>query len=110
MPNTPHRLYYGRPTTTVTSVYTVPANARTILKQIMVGNNHTENVVLSVFVVPSGGSTPSGTTNRAIVATIAPGQTETLDMSAVMMPGDTLWVSANITNVLQVWISGVVNT
>jgi len=113
MPNTPHRLYYGAPGTGVGSVaaYTVPVNARVMLKQVMVCSNHSADTTISIYVVPSGGTTPpSGSTNRAIFATITPGQTETIDMSAVMMPGDTLWISASIGNVLQVWISGVVNS
>lgn len=107
MPTTVKELYLGQPGTTITTLYTVPASTRTIVKQIIVCNTTSTPISLQLHSVPNGGS---ATTANAIIynAQFTANSTTTFDLSMVMdVAGDTIRALQSAATSLTVNISGV---
>jgi hypothetical protein len=94
------RLYKGTiAATTETTVYTVPANTNVTVKQILLCNSHTGDVQVTIKV--------AGTrwlTNKILSTS----ETLILDLAQVVKTGETITVTCNTANVLDVYMSGTV--
>ncbi|WJN62800.1 hypothetical protein [Streptomyces phage phiScoe2] len=97
MANTPKSFYRGSPTTTLTTVYTVPTKATAIVTNIVITNTTSGSLTAQIrlggqMIVP----------NTAVPAT----GFLTLDITQVMAEGDTLQVQSSATG-MSMFISGV---
>ncbi|MBB5325206.1 hypothetical protein HNQ34_002306 [Anoxybacillus tepidamans] len=98
MAATAKRLYLGNPSTTLTTVYTVPVNTTTIVKSIVICNTSATDTTASIVI-----STAGIVYNMPIKGK----DTVIIDMSLVMYANDTIQVQQGIANNLNITISGV---
>lgn len=90
---TPAKLGQAAITTGVTTLYTTPANTRTILKELSIANTTAAAISVRIFLVPSGGS--AGTTN-AFMYDISVPANNVLQYNGVQVldAGDTIRIQA----------------
>jgi hypothetical protein len=106
MAYTPKRLYIGQPGTAISTLYTVPASTKTIVKNITLTNTTASDATVTVNFVPSGGI--AGVANRIISThTVTANNTTIIDLSAVLETGDTIQALQGTANAVTVYISGV---
>lgn len=90
---TPTKLGQSAITTGVTTLYTVPASTRTLLKEFSVANTTGADIDVRVFLVPSGGT--AGTGNAFLYDIPVPtGNALQYNGVQVMNAGDTIQVQA----------------
>jgi hypothetical protein len=91
---TPAKLAQGAITGSTTTVYTVPASTRTMVKEIDICNTTGGALTVNVHLVPSGGS--AGTSNALLYGTSI-NANSTLQWSGVqvMNAGDTIQVQGS---------------
>lgn len=101
----PKRLYIGQPAAAGTTLYT-SAGESTIVKQIAITSTVPTQTMLSLHLVPSGG-TPSAA-NALVYNRAFDGLTiTTINLSQVLDEGDSLYALQSSANALTVIISGV---
>lgn len=106
MPYTPKRLYVGQPGTSIGTVYTVPANSRVIVKNIVLVNTASSDVTVNLHFVPSGQS--PGNENKIIADyAVRAKDTVVIDLSAVLEAGDTIQAAQSTVGAVTVYMSGV---
>jgi len=90
---TPTKLGQAVITTGVTTLYTVPANTRTLLKEFSIANTTGASINVRVFLVPSAGS--AATTNAFLYDVPVPNN-NALQYNGVqiMNAGDTIQIQA----------------
>jgi hypothetical protein len=90
---TPVKLGQAAITTGVTTLYTVPASTRTLLKEFSIANTTAAAINVRVFLVPSAGS--AGTTNAFLYDVPVP-ENNTLQYNGieVLNAGDTIQIQA----------------
>jgi hypothetical protein len=89
----PTKLGQAAITTGVTTLYTVPASTRTLLKEFSIANTTGAAINVRVFLVPSGGS--AGTGNAFLYDVSVPANNALqYDGVQVMDAGDTIRVQA----------------
>ena len=89
----PTKLGQAAITTGVTTLYTVPASTRTLLKEFSIANTTGAAINVRVFLVPSGGS--AGTGNAFLYdASVPANNALQYDGVQVMNAGDTIQVQA----------------
>ena len=72
-----------------TTIYTAPMNRRVIVNSILLFNNHSSNIVCSLWLVPNGSST--NTTNKFFEKSLYNKQTASIQqLPIVLEPGDSL--------------------
>ena len=86
-------------TTSVATIYTVTApKTKAVIKQILVANTGTSNTTVTLHVVGASGT--AGTGNKVIPeVSIAPNSTVTLDITQVMLVGETIQALASANNI-----------
>ena len=90
---TPTKLGQSAITTGVTTLYTVPASTRTLLKEFSISNTTAAAINVRVFLVPSAGS--AGTANAFLYNVSVPANnTLQYDGVQVMNAGETIQVEA----------------
>lgn len=90
---TPTKLGQAAITTGVTTVYTVPASTRALLKEFSIANTTAAAINVRVFLVPSGGS--AGTSNAFVYdVPVAANDALQYDGVQVLNAGDTIQVQA----------------
>jgi len=93
---TPTKLGQAAITTGVTTLYTVPASTRTLLKELAIANTTGADINVRVFLVPSAGT--AGTTNAFIYDVPVPtGNVLQYNGVQVMNAGETIQVQAAAT-------------
>lgn len=92
--------------TSVTTIYTVPANTTTLLKELAICNTRSSDINVRVFLVPSGGS--PATSNALVYDFAVPSNLPFVlgPLNTAMNAGATLRVQANVTG-LTIISSGV---
>lgn len=90
---TPTKLGQSAITTGVTTLYTVPASTRTLLKELSIANTTGAAINVRVFLVPSAGSAGTSTAFLYDVAVPA-NNTLQYDGVQVMNAGETIQVQA----------------
>jgi len=90
---TPTKLGQAAITTGVTTLYTVPASTRTLVKELSIANTTAAAINVRVFLVPSAGT--AGTTNAFLYDLPVPGN-NTLQYNGVqvMNAAETIQVQA----------------
>jgi len=90
---TPAKLGQAAITTGVTTLYTVPASTRTLLKEFSIANTTAAAINVRVFLVPSAGS--AGTSNAFLYDVSVPGG-NSLQYNGieVLNAGDTIQIQA----------------
>jgi hypothetical protein len=101
---TPAKLGQAAITTGVTTLYTVPANTRTLLKEFSIANTTGSPINVRVFLVPSAGT--AGTGNAFLYDVPVP-DANALQYNGVqvMNAGDTIQIQAATTG-LTIFASG----
>lgn len=96
--------------TSVTTVYTVPAATATIIKEIVLANTTSSAATFSIYRVPNGGS--AAATNSIMEdVSVAANSTVVYGLSMVMdTVGDFIAVQQGTTSAICHTISGVENT
>jgi hypothetical protein len=90
---TPAKLGQAAITTGVTTLYTVPASTRTLLKEFSIANTTAAAINVRVFLVPSAGS--AGTSNAFLYdVSIPANNTIQYNGIEVMNAGDTIQIQA----------------
>jgi len=91
---TPVKLGQAAITTGVTTLYTVPANTRTLLKEFTIANTTGAAINVRLFLVPSAGT--AGTTN-AFIYDVAVPNANSLQYNGVevLNAGDTIQIQAS---------------
>jgi kynurenine formamidase len=103
---TPKRLYVGQPGTSLGTLYTVPANTKTIVKNIILTNTTGTAANVTIHFVPNGGSADA--TNKIISSyTVNTNDTVVIDLSSVLETGDTIQAIQGTANAITVYVSGV---
>lgn len=93
-------------TTTAAVLYTVPAATTTIIKQVLVSNVSGIDARATVHLVPSGGSPVAE--NKAFGEILVPANTTQLvDGSIVIPTGATVQALANVSDAINIHVSGV---
>lgn len=103
---TPVRLYIGQPSTSQTTLYTVPSTTSLIVKQITICNTSTSSASISLNVVPFGGSASSANlvvSNYSVQANA----TQSLNLSQVLSTGDVISALQGTSGAITLIISGV---
>lgn len=107
MAYTPTILYpSGYPSSGGETLYTVPANTTTIVKNIVMTNTANDDATLHISVVPPSGS-PSPSNRIASGLSVPANGINTLDVSIVMPSGGSLHATNNTNQAIAVTISGV---
>jgi hypothetical protein len=90
---TPTKLGQAAITTGVTTLYTVPASTRTLLKEFSIANTTAAAINVRVFLVPSAGT--AGTSNAFLYDVSIPGN-NTIQYNGieVLNAGDTIQIQA----------------
>ena len=90
---TPAKLGQAAITTGVTTLYTVPANTRTLLKEFSIANTTAASINVRVFLVPAAGS--AGTSNAFLYDMPVPNN-NALQYNGieVLNAGDTIQIQA----------------
>jgi hypothetical protein len=90
---TPTKLGQAAITTGVTTLYTVPAATRTLLKELSIANTTGAPINVRVFLVPSAGSAGTG---NAFLYDVAVPNANTLQYNGVevLNAGDTIQIQA----------------
>lgn len=111
MAYTPTRLYTGQPGTTITTLYTVPASTRVIVRQIIVANTTGTAATFTLHLVPnSGGSVGTAAAANAIATavSVAANSTTYLEVRQVLgAANDTIQALQGTASALTFAISGV---
>lgn len=90
---TPVKLGQAAITTGVTTLYTVPASTRTLLKEFSIANTTGADINVRVFLVPAGGT--AGTTNAFLYDVEVPtGNALQYNGVEVMNAGETIQIQA----------------
>jgi hypothetical protein len=98
-------LYRGQPTTSNTTLYTVPGSTDAKIASITICNTTTTAATLTLSVVQSGGT--AGVTNQIMAAYSVPASaTVIIDSSVYMNTGDFVAGLQGTTSALTVTISG----
>lgn len=107
----PKRLYTGAPGTTITTLYTVPAATKVIVKQIIITNTTATNATISLYLVPNNaGAVGTAAVGNAIAtAQIIPANSSVhLDLAQVLdAANDTVQALQGTASALTLVISGV---
>lgn len=102
----PKRLYIGQPSTSLGTLYTVPANTKTIVKQIILSNTTGTDATVTLHFVPNGQT--AGNENKIFsTLTVTANNTGIFDLSAVLEAGDTIQAVQGTANAITIHISGV---
>jgi len=89
-------------TTSLTTIYTVPANRTAIVKNIQISNEHSSNNLVEVFVTDSSASVDYEIYHKSL----ASGETINAALAPVILEsGDILKVKAAVANVVEGIIS-----
>jgi hypothetical protein len=107
MPYTPKRLYIGQPGTTLGTLFTVPANTKVIVTNIVLCNTATTTVKVTLHFVPNGSSASNA---NKIIADYPVSANDTVvidDLSIVLEAGDTIQAVQDTANAVTVYVSGV---
>uniref|UniRef100_A0AAU7GXA0 Minor tail protein n=1 Tax=Streptomyces phage Kamino TaxID=3158857 RepID=A0AAU7GXA0_9CAUD len=97
MANAPTKIYRGSPTTTLTTVYTVPTKTTTIITNIVISNTTAAALAAQIRI---GGQTLVPNTPVPVTGFL------TLDITQVMTEGETLQVQSSGSG-MAMFISGV---
>jgi hypothetical protein len=98
-------LYQGQPTTSATTLYTVPAATTAKIASIVISNTTGTAATITLDMVPSGGTT--GATHRLLTAVPVPANATTvLDSVIYMSTGDFIAGLQGTSSALTVTISG----
>ncbi len=90
---TPVKLGQAAITTGVTTLYTVPANARALVKELNIANTTSGAIAVRVFLVPAAGT--AGTTNALLYdAAVAANDALQYNGIQVLNAGDTIQIQA----------------
>jgi len=90
---TPAKLGQAAITTSVTTLYTVPASTRTLLKEFSIANTTAAAINVRVFLVPSAGT--AGTSNAFLYdVSIPANNTIQYNGIEVLNAGDTIQIQA----------------
>src|SRR5437870_2744836 len=102
---TPKRMYFGTPGITDATAYTAPsATPAAIVKQIMMTNTTATAATLSIGL----NGTAATAANQIVAAVSVPASgVITLDLSLVLITGETLHILQGTASALNVIISGV---
>lgn len=103
MAYTPVRIYAGTPASGEQVSIVGAITGSRIIKQIVMCNTGSSASLVQLSVVPSGSTAIA---SRIFNQTIALGETVVLDLSHVMVAGDSIWAAQSGTSVV-VHISGV---
>ncbi|OPH47632.1 hypothetical protein BC351_10610 [Paenibacillus ferrarius] len=106
MINTPKRLYVGQPTTAATTLYTVPANTTTIVKNILITNTTATSSNITIYAVPN--SQTVGNQHKILAAyTVKGNDTISMDVSLVVSSNDTIQALQGTSAAISIYVSGV---
>jgi hypothetical protein len=98
-------LYRGQPTTSVTTLYTVPGSTNAKIESIIAANTTTTPATLTLYAVPSGGT--AGTTNILVPGVSVPGSSLFLiDTPSYLDAGDFIAGLQGTASALTLLISG----
>lgn len=104
--HTPKRLYTDQPGTSVETLYTVPTDTTTIVKNIVLSNTTGADETITIHFVPSGGTADA--TNQIVSnSAIGANDTVTIDLSGVLEVGDTIQAVQVTSGAITAYISGV---
>ncbi len=103
---TPKAIYVGALAGAVATLYTASTSGGAIVKEIVLCNTSSLTRTVTLYVVPSGGS--SDATNEFLAQqVIDPNGTLVLALSTVMAIGDTIRGFADLANVVSLRVSGM---
>ena len=107
---TPARLYGpSAPTTSISTLYTVPSSTSVTIKQILLSNTSSASASITINLVPTSGT--AQTSNEIIPNMVMmPNSIFTLDLSQVMNTNDTLQGLQSSSGAINVTISGTTLT
>ena len=89
-------------TTSLTTIYTVPTDRTTIIKNIQISNEHSSNNLVEVFVT----DTSESTTHEIYHKSLASGETVNAALSAVVLEsGDVLKIQCGTANTIEGLVS-----
>jgi len=97
-------------TNSTATYYTCPTATTAQANTLVLFNNHTSNVGINLFLVPSGGSAGADTqiydegTNGMV---LVPNETRKINLDQILTPGDTIQADASTTTVVTIRLSGV---
>ncbi|WP_240371681.1 hypothetical protein [Anoxybacteroides rupiense] len=98
MAATPKRLYKGTAGTTSSTAYTVPANATTIVKNIVLTNKTGSAATITITIAG---------TEVICGCPVAANDTVVIDLSLVMSATEAIAVQAGTADAINIYISGV---
>ena len=98
MATTPKKLYIGKPSTSIATVYTVPSSTTTILKNIVLVNTTASDAVVTI---------QAGGQDFVSGYTVAAKDTVVIDLSIVLNASDTIRASQVTASAVNVFVSGV---
>lgn len=89
--------------TTTTTLYTVPASTKAIVKEILLCNTDTSQRTVTMFV----GSTSAAANTILSALPLAPGETKFVTLSTVLVAADKISGGASSASVVACTISGI---
>lgn len=91
-------------TTTNTNLKTF--TYKSIIKSIFTANNNQGPIAFSLYLVPAGGTPNNG--NRIFGdVLLAENTSKSTETTLILNAGDSLWASANVSNGINIMVSGV---
>ena len=81
-------------------------NYKSIIKSIFTANNNQGPSAFSLYLVPVGGTPNNGNTIFGYVL-LAQNTTKSTETTLILNSGDSLWASANVSNGINIMVSGV---
>ena len=98
MATTPKKLYIGKPSTSIVTVYTVPSSTTTILKNIVLVNTTANDAVVTI---------QAGGQDFVSCYIVTAKDTVVIDLSIILDATDTIRASQVTSSAVNVFLSGV---
>lgn len=108
MPNTPKRLFFGQPSTTTQTLYTVPSNTTTLVKSIVLHNVTANDATIHIWFPASGGS--ANDASKLVEYVVKPKDTVIISddgIFTVLLAGATIRAQNGTSSAITVSISGM---
>lgn len=103
---TAKKLYLNQPSTSIVTLYIVPASTTTIVKSIKITNTTAIDAKIDLYFVPSGG-TPAAANKMISQITVPANGAYREDCTDVLSAGDSIQSAQVTSGALTVHISGV---
>lgn len=98
MATTPKKLYASTPTTASSTLYTVPASTKTIVKSVVIGNTSASDATITLGF---------GGINLLTSTVVEGNNTKVIDLSLVLEAGEKITGLQSRSNALTIYVSGV---